>query len=535
MSVCNALISILDIASIILLLLIINYYVNGQFPRALFFLSGVNMHVNALWLLTCFFLFFLLKNTCAYFIQRLQYQFVYRIASRVSETNMLAYLEGVYKDHALVDSSVWIKKISQHPIEFSHYILAGIQLVITETVLIILSIVVILLFNAKLFLLLLFILMPAILVLSFFIRQRLKKTREKIRSAGERSLQHLREALDGYVESNLYHKNLFFSKRYARYQEQLNTYLSELQAIQGAPSRLIEIFAVSGLFVMILIYTMYKNSTAVDVLTIGAFMGAAYKIIPGIVKILNATAQIRTYSYTVESVKVIKSDSHSAFMNQNKAPLNMVSFVSVYFAYDAKTILSGLSFTLSKGSFTGISGKSGKGKSTIINMLLGFIEEEKGAIEFNGKKITARERKQYWSSIAYVKQQPFIMHDSILMNITMEEQQYDRLRLNEAILHSGLESLVNSFPEGVHKIISENGRNISGGQRQRIAIARALYKNADLIILDEPFNELDHAAELILLHYLQLLSENGKMIILITHNAESLAYCNHIISIDSYA
>jgi ABC-type bacteriocin/lantibiotic exporter with double-glycine peptidase domain len=117
----------------------------------------------------------------------------------------------------------------------------------------------------------------------------------------------------------------------------------------------------------------------------------------------------------------------------------------------------------------------------------------------------------------------------------MDDQQYDNVRLNEVIHHSGLESLVNNFSDGVHKIISENGRNISGGQRQRIAIARALYKNADLIILDEPFNELDQAAELILLRYLQFLSENGKMIILITHNAESLAYCNHIISIDSYA
>ena len=81
-------------------------------------------------------------------------------------------------------------------------------------------------------------------------------------------------------------------------------------------------------------------------------------------------------------------------------------------------------------------------------------------------------------------------------------------------------------------MIMESGKNISGGQRQRIAIARALYKPADLIILDEPFNELDEASERRLLCHFRYLTQNGKMVILITHNKQSLAYCNKIISLD---
>jgi ABC-type bacteriocin/lantibiotic exporter with double-glycine peptidase domain len=81
-------------------------------------------------------------------------------------------------------------------------------------------------------------------------------------------------------------------------------------------------------------------------------------------------------------------------------------------------------------------------------------------------------------------------------------------------------------------IITENGKNISGGQRQRIAIARALYKDADVIILDEPFNELDEATELSLMQHFKELADAGKIVILITHNSSSLQFCNQVISLD---
>ena len=95
-----------------------------------------------------------------------------------------------------------------------------------------------------------------------------------------------------------------------------------------------------------------------------------------------------------------------------------------------------------------------------------------------------------------------------------------------------LEALIGQFAEGLKKVVSENGKNISGGQRQRIAIARALYKDADLIILDEPFNELDEASSILLLHYFKAMAEEGKMIILITHEQKSLSSCNKIISLN---
>ena len=92
--------------------------------------------------------------------------------------------------------------------------------------------------------------------------------------------------------------------------------------------------------------------------------------------------------------------------------------------------------------------------------------------------------------------------------------------------------MVDQSPDGINKEITENGKNISGGQQQRIAIARALYKDAELVLLDEPFNELDERSAESLAQYFKQLSANGKIVIMITHDSKSLSYCNKIISLD---
>ena len=138
----------------------------------------------------------------------------------------------------------------------------------------------------------------------------------------------------------------------------------------------------------------------------------------------------------------------------------------------------------------------------------------------------------WWPGISYVRQQPFFIHDTLLRNITLQEKGFDAARLQFAIDASGLGSLIQQSEEGLDKMIMENGKNISGGQQQRIALARAFYKDASLLLLDEPFNELDEASEIHILETLQDLAARGRMIVLITHHKKSLGYCNKTLSLD---
>jgi ABC-type bacteriocin/lantibiotic exporter with double-glycine peptidase domain len=272
---------------------------------------------------------------------------------------------------------------------------------------------------------------------------------------------------------------------------------------------------------------------------------------------LSIGGQINTYAFTINSLAQAGArgergaradtrdargdelDSREDEGNVRREPadgvdggIRSVEFRQVGFYYAGTTIIDDLDFRVRPGDFLGISGQSGKGKTTILNLLLGFLVPASGEISINGAVADASIRQQYWQRISYVKQQAFLVHDTLMRNIVLDATAHDEERLQWAIRSAGLGGLIDSFPEGLDKVINENGKNISGGQRQRIAIARALYKDADLILLDEPFNELDEGSECDLLHCFRDLTRTGKSVILITHNKNSLSFCNKTISLD---
>jgi ABC-type bacteriocin/lantibiotic exporter with double-glycine peptidase domain len=532
MALLSLIVSVIDIFSLVLLLFIINFYTQGSL-KPISYLPGWLADRHSILLILIFFLFFIVKSIFGFLIFQSQNRFVYQVATRISQANLLRYLEGNYTDYTHLDSSVLIRKISQQPTEFCHYILAGFQQIISEGILIILTILTILFFNARLFLFLFLILLPAVIILSYFIKTRLRSVRAQIKTNGEKALQYLQEAVSGFIESNIYDKNRFFTDRYTGYQQIQNKFLSDLVVTQGISSRLIEVFAVFGLFILIVANHFIENSHAVELVTIGAFIAAAYKIIPGIVKILNVTGQIRTYEFTIDDLlKEAKKGALKKTIHPVKK-INSVSFSQVSVSYQDHEILRNFNLEMHGGDFIGIAGQSGKGKSSLVNVLLGFLEASKGNVSINQIRMNAAERQSFWPNITYVKQQAFLLFDTISTNITLDLNQPDDPILRQSVVSSGLEELISKFPEGLQKVITQNGKNISGGQRQRITIARALYKDADLIILDEPFNELDDKSEREILGHFRELARRGKIILLITHNPASLSFCNKIVSLDA--
>ena len=519
-------INMIDIASLALLVVIVNFYTvaSANLPN---FIPGWLHDKSSLNLIGVFLLVFIIKSIIGYFISSFQFKFIYSVASRLSAENLLRYLEGSFIDYVNIDSAVQIRQISQQPVEFVHYVLSGLLQMFTECVLIILTVIAILIYDASLFLLLLVSLLPAVVLISFLARRRLRHIKANLKTIGEKAIQYLKEALLGYVESNIYNRKSFFMQRYADYQQKLNNYLSDIQVIQGLPTRSVEVFAVLGLFILLAI-NQRGNTGLVSIVTIGAFIAAAYKIIPGIVKVVNLNNQVKTYLFTVANLGYRGSRS----LTPTGKTIDSIEFRSVGFLYEGKDVLKDVNLQIQKGEMIGISSPSGRGKTTLINLLLGFLEPAKGDIFFNKMPTRPEERQQFWKEISYVKQQPFLIYNTVLNNITLDEVEPNKQLVEFAIEASGLDDLIKKNNLGMQAMISENGKNISGGQRQRIALARAFYKNASLIILDEPFNEMDEASETKILHHLKKLSAEGKTIILITHNKRSLSYCTKLFSLN---
>jgi len=530
LGVLDVIISIIDILSLALLLWIIKFYIEPTHASPEFLPSWL-ANRDSISFIAAFFLLFGTKNVAAYFITRAQYKFIGEVAVRISYQNLLSYQLGEFHNYINTDSSAYIRRISIQPFEFSQYLLSGIQQVITQLFLVGITVLAILLFNAKLFFFLLLALLPPVILVFYFIKKRLTIAKRQIQSTNESSYQYLLDALKGYVEANIYNRNAFFMNRFMKVRRKFSRFLFDSLSIQSLPTRIIEIFAVLGLFILIAIAKWTGNNDSAALLTIGAFMAAAYKIIPGLVRVINIMGQMRAYEFSLNELSGYRNIIEP-LSTLSAQPINTIEFRNVKFQYATQPVLNKLSFAIQKGDFVGITGDSGKGKTTILNLLLGFLVPACGDILINGVAANANDRKNYWLSIAYVRQQSFFIYDTILRNITLQEEGYNQTNLDAALEVSGLNALLAKFPEGLDKVITENGKNISGGQQQRVALARAIYKNSDLVLLDEPFNELDDESTTKLVNHFKEMSAQGKTVIMITHDKKSLSHCNKIISLD---
>lgn len=522
------LMNILDIGFLGGLVYIVHFYTQTGIARPVSPLV-IFFSAHAMLLTTLFFAGFGLKNFFAYLLVKKEYHFVYGVAARLSRDKMEEYFRSDFQTYVQVDSSVHVRNISQQPVEFGHYILRGWQQVFSGVLLVTGSLVLISIYDIRLLGLVLMTLLPAVALTGYLMKERAGRLRTTIRQAGEKSMQYLRESLAGLVESKIYSKSGFFTRRYARQQSAWNHLLATQQVIQVLPSRLMEVFGLMGLLVLIL----FRQAASLPVLTLGAFMAAAYKIIPGMASMLRGVSQIRAYDFVLNDLQV--SQSKPDPFPSETLQVKQLEFKKVCFSFAEKEMLSGVSFSLEPGDFAGISGFSGKGKTTLLNLLLGFLQPRSGEILINGLSFSEISRESFWKRVSYVRQETFLIHDSAFQNVILreegygQEEGYDDEKFKTVAEQTGCKTFING---NATSMIRENGKNISGGQRQRLSLARALYKDFDLLILDEPFSEMDDAAEKDLLEQLRDLSRKGKMILFITHKASSLNYCNKILLLD---
>ena len=197
---------------------------------------------------------------------------------------------------------------------------------------------------------------------------------------------------------------------------------------------------------------------------------------------------------------------------------------------DQKSI-SGLSLKIEKGDFIGLIGPSGAGKTSLVNLILGFLKPETGSIEFNKSDIY--KNLPFWRArCAYLPQDIFLINTSLKENITLEKNFTDSNSLSKAIELSRLSKHIESLPEGIETNIGDRGARLSGGQRQRVAIARAIYHQRDLLILDESTSALDSITEKEVMQELIGLRKE-KTIIAIAHRISTLKECNKIFKLNA--
>jgi ABC-type multidrug transport system fused ATPase/permease subunit len=190
-------------------------------------------------------------------------------------------------------------------------------------------------------------------------------------------------------------------------------------------------------------------------------------------------------------------------------------------------ILRGINLYIPPGRITGISGKSGSGKSTLASLLLRMHRPASGSIFINSIDINDIEKKSLTGLISIASQESEIFSASITENIILGEK-FDEEKLNEICEHIGIMKFAATYPEGMNTMVMERGCNLSGGQKQRIAIARALYRNTPVLILDEATVSIDETSEQKIMQTIEWYKTKGNTVIIIAHSESTLKICDNI-------
>jgi len=211
-----------------------------------------------------------------------------------------------------------------------------------------------------------------------------------------------------------------------------------------------------------------------------------------------------------------------------------ITFENVFFRYSRKKeedVLKNINLTIKKGELVALVGPSGGGKSTLVNLIPRFYDPEKGSIRIDGIDVSDLSIKSLREKIGFVTQETLLFNDTVKANLSYGHEDIDEQQLVRAAEVANAHRFIKDFPEGYDTVIGERGLRLSGGQRQRIAIARAVYKNPPILILDEATSQLDTESEKLVQEAINNLMM-GRTVIAIAHRLSTVIHADKIVVID---
>ncbi|WP_423062537.1 ABC transporter ATP-binding protein [Candidiatus Paracoxiella cheracis] len=391
--------------------------------------------------------------------------------------------------------------------------------------------------------------MLVVVVLCGFLWLAVRSTKNRIRNLGKANEMCNRfayktaaDALTGLKDVKVYSVENYFINRFLHWQHKLSNQLIEFNVVSNIPAISMNVMGF-GILLIILLYLIISRGNLIAILpVIGLIAVCVQRLLPSANRISTSIGTIRRYKPmafivrdAVDELSTINERIKKQSQEQSNIKFeNTLLLKNIYYKYpkSQKDVLSNLSLEIKKKTATGIVGESGAGKSTLVDVLLGLLPIERGEIWCDDVNITKFENLALANLVGYVPQQTFLFDGTIKENIAfgIPEDKVNSDAINRAIKVAQLKSFVNGLPDGLDTQIGENGVKLSGGQRQRIGIARALYRDPDILVMDEATNSLDSATEKEFNESLVSLMKE-KTLIIIAHRLSSVKFCDQLIQL----
>ena len=541
LTVIAALFEAFSIGLILPIISIINTSDFSNYPNYLKFFIKILEISNYYSLVIIFFIFVIIIFFLRFFI--FLYSDLYKIKFHsfiriyIVKKIFKNYINSNYFFFLKNNSSILIKNIINETNVFCDKYIFGLLYILTDFFNLFFIILLLMLYNFKITS---FVLVGSLLLsfgYVFSLRRRINILSKK-RSTDESELfKIVSETFNSIKDIKIYQTENFFLRKIDPVINSSIENYKKLFLFQSFPKPLFELILLIFFLIFIFISIFFLNENINSIFSTFALFGAAsFRILPSVSRIIQGFQDVR---FSNESKNIIKNNIlelnsyndlgiNNFIFDKKKDSFNEIVLTAKHFGYSDSVLFKDVSFEVKKNQCIGIVGESGVGKSTLVNTIMGLIQFKDVNLAFRINNQTIKNRK-ITGLFAYVPQSTFLLDDDLVSNITfgIDKSDINFDLLNKVIIDSELTEFINNLPNKMQTRLGDKGNNISGGQIQRISLARALYRNSEILILDEFTNQLDNVTEKKILSTINNLKKE-KTIIIVSHKNEPMQLCDTV-------
>lgn len=376
---------------------------------------------------------------------------------------------------------------------------------------------------------------PVLLLYFLVVRKPIKAINKEVNNQRREQHKLVSEAFRGYSEIQVNNALPRIRRRFGAHLDKVSQLRIRVSLIQSLPPFMLEFCAVLMVAVIML---LNLSPGAENMLFLGVVSVVLLKLLPAVRSIISSISAITANQYSCEVVADIQEEGVQLQAEECAQPMEFEESIelkdlSFRFPGDEKDVISNLNLKIAKGERLGIKGRTGAGKTTLFNLLLGLYPADRGCILVDGNALSQENMASWHAIVGYVPQNIFVEDSTILENVALghNPEGVDRQKAEQALKQAYLWEFVSSLPQGMDSRIGEAGCRMSGGQKQRLGIARALYRNAKVLFFDEATSSLDAATEKEINDAIEKLSASHRdlTIIIISHRESTLAFCDRIV------
>ncbi len=508
------------------------------------FLKGFSLPLNTnetqstILFLSLVLVFFVAKTVYYLYLQRKQVELVGEVIGDLSVNNIKAYIQMPYEKRLETASSIISETAYFQPFYIGQGVLIPLFIMVQEGVVLLFIFTGLLAFYPVISMALLSVAVVSGLIIKKAIR-RYSLNLGELNTIKRKAMFHkLNIGLSAMLELKESHVSAKMEQDIQQKVQEVVKGELHTNLLKNIPFRLNELIAVIGL-VFLILYAHLFNPGESFVLLGSLFALALFRSIPAINRIQLNLVQLRLHAnhvFSFERTADNMQTNPSVMQHHNGIVFNneiIVDNVEVKYRDNSQVVLKVKHLSMNKGAITIFTGKSGSGKSSLLRIIAGQMAAHKGQILVDGKHIGPEDMMRWQKLLSYINQKPYILQDNIAENVAFGSgDSVDVLRVEKALRMTGMDDFCGA---NLYKSVGEEGLKISEGQKQRLMLARAIYKNTPVLLLDEITANLDPENINIVMETLLKLKKEGKTIIAISHNEALFHVANKVVKFENQA